>query len=76
MYKKLKGPAVECLENGNYHVYRKLFHAKQHFLICMAQWLSRRGSIKTMRAQGLWFEARPDRTLSPGSGQKVGSTWT
>ena len=23
-----------------------------------------------MRAQGLWFEARPDRTLSPGSGQK------
>ena len=28
----LKTPAVECLENGNDHVYRKLFHAKQHFL--------------------------------------------
>ena len=24
-------PIVECLENGNYHVYRKLFPAKQHF---------------------------------------------
>ena len=24
MYKNLKIPAVECLENGNYHVYRKL----------------------------------------------------
>ena len=46
--------------------------------ICVAQWLSRyrRGSIKTMRALGLWFEARPDRTLSPGSGQKMGSPWT
>ena len=31
MYKNLKSPAVECLENGNYHVYRKLFHAQQHF---------------------------------------------
>ena len=43
-----------------------------HFL---AQWLSRYrlGSIKTMRAQDLWFEARPDRTLSPGSGQKMGA---
>ena len=30
MYKKFKTPAVECLENGNYHVYRKL-HPKQHF---------------------------------------------
>ena len=30
MYKNLKTPAVECLENGNYHVYRKLFQAKQH----------------------------------------------
>ena len=27
--------AVECLENGNYHVYRKLFPAKQHFLKCI-----------------------------------------
>ena len=46
--------------------------------IRLAQWLSRyrRGSIKTMRAQGLWFEARPDRTLSPGSGQQMGSPWT
>ena len=46
--------------------------------ICLAQWLSRyrRGSTKTMRAQGLWFEVRPDRTLSPGSGQKMGSPWT
>ena len=25
-------PVVEYLENGNYHVYRKLFPAKQHFL--------------------------------------------
>ena len=31
MCTNLKTPAVECLENGNYHVYRKLFHAKQHF---------------------------------------------
>ena len=27
MYKNLKKPVVECLENGNYHVYRKRFHA-------------------------------------------------
>ena len=27
-----KAPTVECLRNGNYHVYRKLFQAKQHFL--------------------------------------------
>ena len=32
MYKNLKTPAAECLENGNYHVYSKLFHAKQHLL--------------------------------------------
>ena len=32
MYKNHKIPAVECLENGNYHVYRKPFPAKQHFL--------------------------------------------
>ena len=32
MYKNLKKQPVECLENGNNHVYRKLFHAKQHFL--------------------------------------------
>ena len=25
MHKNLKTPAVECLENGNNHVYRKLF---------------------------------------------------
>ena len=25
MYKNLKTPAVEHLENGNYHVYKKLF---------------------------------------------------
>ena len=31
MYKNLKTPAVERFENGNYHVYRKLFPAKQHF---------------------------------------------
>ena len=31
MYKNLKIPTVVCLENGNYHVYRKLFQAKQHF---------------------------------------------
>ena len=31
MYKNLKILAVECLENGNYHVYRKLFPAKQLF---------------------------------------------
>ena len=31
MCKNLKTPATECLENGYYHVYRKLFHAKQHF---------------------------------------------
>ena len=32
MFKNLKIPAVECLENGIYHVYRKIFPAKQHFL--------------------------------------------
>ena len=31
MYKNLKIPTVECLENGNYHVYRKLFPGEQHF---------------------------------------------
>ena len=31
MYKNLEIPAVECLENGNYHVYR-IFPAKQHLL--------------------------------------------
>ena len=31
MYKNLKIPAVKCLENGNNHVYRKLFPSKQHF---------------------------------------------
>ena len=31
MYKKIKTPAVERFENGNYHVYRKLFPAKQTF---------------------------------------------
>ena len=31
MYKNLKTPAVECLENGNYLVYRKLFPEEQHF---------------------------------------------
>ena len=32
MSKNLKTPGVECLENGNYNTYRKLFLAKQHFL--------------------------------------------
>ena len=34
MNKNLKIPAVECLENGYYHVYRKFFPArpKQHLL--------------------------------------------
>ena len=32
MNKNLKIPVVECLENGYYHVYRKLFPAKQHLL--------------------------------------------
>ena len=32
MYKNLKKQAVECLENGNHHVYRKLFPGEQHFL--------------------------------------------
>ena len=31
MYKTFKTPIVDCLENGNYHVYGKLFHQKQHF---------------------------------------------
>ena len=31
MYTNLKIPTVEFLENGNYHVYRKLFPAKQYF---------------------------------------------
>ena len=30
MYKNLKTPAVECLENGNLHIYRKLFCQTQH----------------------------------------------
>ena len=33
MYKNLKTPAAECLENGNYHVYRYLFPAKQHAVL-------------------------------------------
>ena len=36
MLKNLKTPAVECLENGNYHMCRKLFPAKQYFL----KWIS------------------------------------
>ena len=31
MYKNLKIPTVEFLENGNYQVYRKFFLAKQQF---------------------------------------------
>ena len=31
MYKNLKISTVECLENENYHVYRKLFPGEQHF---------------------------------------------
>ena len=31
MYKNLKILTVECLENGNYHVYRKLFPGEQRF---------------------------------------------
>ena len=29
MYTNLKIPTVECLRNGNYHVYRKLFPGEQ-----------------------------------------------
>ena len=67
------------MKNINPTVEAKLLQDKYNVgAYCLAQWLSRyrRGSIKTMRAQGLWFEARPDRTLSPGSGQKMGSPWT
>ena len=32
MYKNLETLVVEFLENGNYHVYRKLFQAKPHLL--------------------------------------------
>ena len=32
MYKNLKRLAVECLENGNYHVYRKIFAGITTFL--------------------------------------------
>ena len=73
----------------NFQLSILIWHISRHYLKTtnklglrqkrvLAQWLSRyrRGSIKTMRAQGLWFEARPDRTLSPGSGQKMGSPWT
>ena len=31
MNKKLKISTVECLENENYHVHRKLFPGEQHF---------------------------------------------
>ena len=31
MYKNLKISTVECLENENYHVYRKLFPGEPHF---------------------------------------------
>ena len=31
MCKNLKTPTVECLENGNHHVHRKRFPAKQLF---------------------------------------------
>ena len=31
MYENLKISTVECLENGNNHMYRKLFPGEQHF---------------------------------------------
>ena len=31
MCKNLKTPAAECLENGNYHMYRKLFYQSNIF---------------------------------------------
>ena len=45
MYKNLKTPGVECLENGNYRMNRKLFHAKQHFL----KWIKAQENCKNQK---------------------------
>ena len=49
MYKNFKIPAVECLENGNYNVYGKLFPAKQHFL----KWIPAPENVKKQKANRL-----------------------
>ena len=43
----------------------------------MLQWIGgyQRVSIKAMRAEGLWFDARPNRTLSPTSRQRMENPW-
>ena len=71
MYKNLKKQAVECLENGNYHVYRKLFPAKQHFLkwipapeICKNQETNRIKSKKINRTLKLCTLATNNLILS------------
>ena len=42
MYKNLKISTVECLENENYQVYRKLFPGEQHFF----KWIPAPENIK------------------------------
>ena len=49
MYKNLKIPAVKCLENENYHVCRKLFSAKQHFL----KWIQAPENCKNQETNGI-----------------------
>ena len=48
MCKNLKIPAVECLENANYHVYRKLFPGKQNNIFANG---SQRQTIARIRKQ-------------------------
>ena len=69
MYKNLK--TVECLENGNYHVYRKTFPAKQHFLKwipapekCKNQGINRIKSKKNYRTLKLCTLANNNLILS------------
>ena len=45
MYKNLKTPAVERFDNGNCHVYIKLFPAKQHFF----KWIPAPENCKNQR---------------------------
>ena len=44
MLKNLRTSAVECLENGNYHVYRKLFLLQNNILDPSARKLQESGN--------------------------------
>ena len=58
MYKNLKIMAVDYLENGNYHMYMKLFPAKQHFF----KWILAPENCKNQETNGI-NSKRINRTL-------------